>query len=120
MLVLIVYVSESFVCCNTMPLLHLSLFLGAVLGLRTGGHALWLPPTPLGLPLELAGQVLDELSEEVGAAVLAELVEHEPVAKMTLAQDVLETFVDAGVMTVPHLDTMIIMEQHENSILTPL
>ena len=101
-----------------MPLLHLSLFLGAVLGLGTGWHALWLHP--LWLPLELAGQLLDELSEEVGAAVLAELVEHEPVAKMTLAQDVLETFVDAGVMTVPHLDTMIIMEQHENSILTPL
>ena len=35
-----------------------------------------------GLALQLPGQLLDELSEEVGVAVLAELVEHKPVADL--------------------------------------
>ena len=75
-----------------------------MVGLRAGWHALLLHLALLGLPLELQGKILDEFSEEVGVAILAELVQHEPVAQMTFAQDVFETFLDGGVMTVAHLD----------------
>ena len=67
---------------------------------------------------QLDRQLSDELTEEVGVAVLAQLVQHKPVANLekksvkeilmmeaadlALAEDVLETFPDVIVVLAPH------------------
>ena len=48
------------------------------------GAVLWSLLGLFGLALQLPGQLLDELSEEVGVAVLAQLVQHKPVPKLEM------------------------------------
>lgn len=48
------------------------------------GAVLWSLLRLFGLALQLPGQLLDELSEEVGVAVLAQLVQHKPVPKLEM------------------------------------
>ena len=57
----------------------------------------------LGPQLELNGELLDELPEEVGVAVLGELVEDEPVANLGLGEDVVEAFPDVLIVLVANL-----------------
>ena len=59
-----------------MLLLILKLFSNSFISYLTDG------PGSLGPELELDGQLLDELPEEVGVAVLGELVEDEPVSNL--------------------------------------
>ena len=57
----------------------------------------------LGPELELDGELLDELPEEVGVAVLGELVEDEPVANLGLGEDVVEALPDVLIVLVANL-----------------
>ena len=58
----------------------------------------------LGPQLELNGELLDELPEEVGVAVLGELVEDKPVANLGLGEDVVEAFPDVLIVLVADLE----------------
>ena len=60
-------------------------------------------PGALGPQLELDGELLDELPEEVGVAVLGELVEDKPVANLGLGEDVVEAFPDVLIVLVANL-----------------
>lgn len=57
----------------------------------------------LGPELELDGELLDELPEEVGVAVLGELVEDEPIANLGLGEDVVEALPDVFIVLVANL-----------------
>ena len=57
----------------------------------------------LGPELELDGELLDELPEEVGVAVLGELVEDEPVANLGLGEDIVEALPDVLIVLVANL-----------------
>ena len=63
----------------------------------------------LGSGLHLYGELPDEVSEEVLAAVLAELVQEEPVAQLALAQQVAQAPLPALVILVPNLETVHIL-----------
>ena len=54
---------------------------------------------------ELYGQLLDKLSVEEWVAVLTELVQNEPVAKLTLGQNVCQALVNVLVILVSDLKT---------------
>ena len=63
----------------------------------------------LGSCLHLYGELPDEVSEEVLAAVLAELVQEEPVAQLALAQQVAQAPLPALVILVPNLEIVHIL-----------
>ena len=73
---------------------------------------------PLGPQLQLDGQLADELSEEVGVAVLAHLPENKPVPHLALGQHVLQTLGHVFVILVPDLLKRSVVDFKNSNLLT--